>query len=327
MQHQQLAGSRCPVCLSTSTAPALRKDGVLLLRCADCHLRFCAEEPEAAPLEALYDETYFTGGGAGGAGYDHYLADERTHRRQARRYLHRLEHLGLRPGRLLDVGCAAGFFLDEARRAGWDAHGIDVSPWAAAHAREHFGLDVRCESLLAASPAAPFDVVTVFNVFEHLPTPHAAADRLARLVRPGGHLLIETWDADSVFARLCGRRWHQYSPHYVPYYYTRASLARLFRPGLWHTVEYGPWTKWISVQRACAVVAHDVPTAPLRRLVGAVGHSPLGALELPYSLGDLVLLTLRRRTDRPSRRSLAPGVPAYGTRERRPLTAATPARP
>jgi SAM-dependent methyltransferase len=315
---------RCPVCLSQAVHPALEKDGAPVLRCEDCHLRFCASEPDRAALDRLYGESYFTGGGDG---YEHYLQDEATHRRQARRYLRRIERLRVRPGRLLDVGCAAGFFLDEARRAGWQVTGVDVSPYAVRHARDVLGLDVRRGDFLTVElPATGFDLVTAFNVFEHLPDPRATAERLARLVRPEGFLLIETWNADSLAARLLGTRWHQYSPRYVPYYYTRQSLETLFRRAVWRTVAFGRWAKWISVERACAVLAHTLPSRGLARMVRALGDGRLGGLELPYALGDLVLLAMQRQPERRRvRPSIDRGLPAYISRERRrPGAAATP---
>jgi SAM-dependent methyltransferase len=313
LQHSP---QRCPVCLSQTVRSALQKDGVPILRCEDCRLRFCPSEPDRAALARLYGEAYFTGGGDG---YEHYLQDEATHRRQARRYLRRIARLGIRPGRLLDVGCAAGFFLDEARCAGWQVTGVDVSPYAVRHAREVLGLDVHRGDFLAVDlPPNGFDLVTAFNVFEHLPSPRATADRLARLVRPEGFLLIETWDAESLAAGFLGARWHQYSPEYVPYYYTRRSLERLFGRAVWRTVAYGRWAKWISVERACAVLAHTLPTPRVARMIRAVGDGRLGALELPYALGDLVLLAMQRQPDRRrARPSVEGGLPAYISRERR----------
>src|SRR5205807_2536757 len=95
--------------------------------------------PEGNKLEALYSAEYFT---EGGAGYPGYIADERTHRHQARSYLKKIGRLGARPGALLDIGCAAGFFLDEARRRGWDVRGCELSEYAQTYARDTLALDV-----------------------------------------------------------------------------------------------------------------------------------------------------------------------------------------
>jgi SAM-dependent methyltransferase len=110
-------------------------------------------------------------------------------------------------GKLLDVGCATGFFLDEARQAGWDVRGCEVSEWAATYAREHFRLNV----VMAPFPTPllgpeQYDAVTFLNVFEQLPDPHAAERVLRDLVKPGGLLALETWDVDARCADV-GHKW------------------------------------------------------------------------------------------------------------------------
>ena len=212
-----------------------------LWECRSCRLVFSVPVPGSVELPELYSEAYFTGGGPGYVGY---LNDEATHRTQARRYLARLAREGQLRGRLLDVGCATGFFLDEARRAGWDVAGCEVSGYAAAHARNGLGLDVQCAPLLETSyPPASFDVITFFNVLEHIPEPRAVAERVHALLKPGGLLVIETWDRDSLAARAAGRRWHQYSPPFVVSYFNRRSLACLFGPDRWHLARYRPVPK------------------------------------------------------------------------------------
>src|SRR5438105_1315272 len=94
-----------------------------------CRLLFRAQPPDDEAIQDIYDARYFRDqpGDSDRHGYADYLADESLHRANARRRIHLLSAHTRRPGRLLDVGCAAGFFVDEAGRAGWDASGIDVS--------------------------------------------------------------------------------------------------------------------------------------------------------------------------------------------------------
>jgi SAM-dependent methyltransferase len=289
-------GRSCPVCGSSDVADAFAKHDWMVRHCRACGLRYRAEplDPHALPL--LYGEDYFT---TGGAGYGDYVGEGETHLRQARRYLRLARRLGAGGRRVYDIGCAAGFFLAEARRAGWAAHGCDVSDYAARHAREVLGLDVEAVPFLeAAERPGGYDLVTVFNAFEHLPDPVAAVEKLGRLVRPGGYLLIETWDADSMVARAFGPRWHQYDPRYVPFYYTRRSLGHLFTPREWRLAHFGRWAKWISVGRAAEIVAQNTPGA-LGRGIGRLSRGLLARLEVPYALGDLVMVAFQRRDAAP----------------------------
>jgi 2-polyprenyl-3-methyl-5-hydroxy-6-metoxy-1,4-benzoquinol methylase len=106
-------------------------------------------------------------------------------------------------GRLLDVGCAFGTFLRLAAERGWEPHGVEVSRYASALAREGTGFDVFTGDL-EDYPAAPggFDLVTFWDVIEHVCRPRANLATAFRLLRPGGLLLLTTDNFDGLVARL-----------------------------------------------------------------------------------------------------------------------------
>ena len=94
--------------------------------------------------------------------------------------------------RLLDVGCATGFFLEAARTAGWTVQGIESNPYQVDFARRN-GLDVRHETIEETTlPAASFDAITLFEVIEHVRQPVAILEKVAELLRPGGMAFIYT---------------------------------------------------------------------------------------------------------------------------------------
>lgn len=269
------------------------RHGAPIRRCATCRLAFAPAEPAPGELPALYAASYFRGDSGH---YGDYVAEEPAHRRQARRYLRRLAAAGRRGGRLLDVGCAAGFFLDEARRAGWSTRGIEVSEYASARARGLLGLDVLTSSFVDAPLGGEqFDVVTFFNVFEHLPNPRAVEARLARIVAPGGLVLLETWDSESLVARLLGARWHQWDPRFIPYYYSRRSLGIIFEPARWRSLRWAPAAKWISLDRGLEILGRVSHSTVARRLLDRASRGPFGRVDVPYFAGDLVLAWYERR--------------------------------
>jgi 2-polyprenyl-3-methyl-5-hydroxy-6-metoxy-1,4-benzoquinol methylase len=243
----------------------------------------CLEpEPPGDSLLETFQDSYFRGGHSDG--YRDYLAIEPAARRQARSYLETVAQLDPGGRTLMDVGCAAGFLLAEAEAAGWQVSGVEPSSGMAREARRRITGAVTVGDLatLPASTAA-LHVVTMVNVLEHLTGPAEVAARLAQLVRPGGILLIETWNAKALVARLLGGHWHQWSP-LVPYYYTRHALHALLGQSFWE-VRWRHVAKWIPLARGADIVAPGVA-----RRLGRAGN-----LCVPYFTGDLVVSCWRRQ--------------------------------
>jgi len=132
------------------------------------------------------------------AGYD-------EHTPEVRMFQAALDRLGqfLSPGSLLDVGCAKGLFLDLARKRGWNVQGVEISHTTAAFARQEFGLQVFTGVLEEAHfPANSFDVVSLWDLIEHLDNPFGFLRETARILKPGGIVLILTPNHDSLITRM-----------------------------------------------------------------------------------------------------------------------------
>jgi SAM-dependent methyltransferase len=104
-------------------------------------------------------------------------------------------------GKLLDVGCAYGFFLDEARRYGWQVVGLEPDLGQAAWARRHLGLPVLADLESQELEPHSFDVLTLWDVIEHIEDPHSFLKRCHTLIRPGGVLLLKTPNAEGLMKR------------------------------------------------------------------------------------------------------------------------------
>jgi 2-polyprenyl-3-methyl-5-hydroxy-6-metoxy-1,4-benzoquinol methylase len=226
----------CWACGSDTVRPTDRLAPAPYLRCADCGLTF-APERLAAELRALYDEGYFTDY-AHGEGYDAEPRQRRWENRLRVRFVRRYAERG----RLLDVGCAKGGFLAAAQEADFEVRGVEPADAAAAAARGR-GLDV-VTGTLDDMPLVPgsLEVVTLWHVLEHIPDPLETLRRLRQELVPGGHLLIEVPNAESVVAEREGGRWH---------------AAEV----LYHVSQYGPRSLRALVERAGFTVL-DVHTFP-----------------------------------------------------------------
>jgi 2-polyprenyl-3-methyl-5-hydroxy-6-metoxy-1,4-benzoquinol methylase len=288
--------SRCNLCDTPIAANAVVfvKDGYEIARCPSCGLLFRRHLPEPAEVRRLYEEDYFraASGETTGAGYLDYLGDEDNHRRNARRRLDLLAPL-VAPGRVLDVGCAAGFFLDEAGRRGWSALGIDVAPDPAAWGREELGLEIVVGQFLEARLPGSFDAITMWDYLEHTLDPRAELERAASLLRRGGILGLSTGDAGSYAARVSGPRWHLLTPRHHNFYFTKPTLRRyLEQEGLELVASKYLWSFY-----SVAYVAHKLQTMSGNKLVtqGAdLFRRRAARVALPINLFDIVTVLARK---------------------------------
>jgi len=162
-----------------------------VVRCNGCGLIRTNPRPDAAWKERFYDTRY--NGYLESQARDFLYAPEPSRLLGYHRLLRFLQPRIPKHATLLDVGCAAGMFVKEARDRGLDATGCDYSEAAIAYGKEHFGVNI-IQSVAEAIdvPDNQYDVVTILHVIEHLPTPLNVLRELRRVLKPGGLLLLET---------------------------------------------------------------------------------------------------------------------------------------
>ncbi|MBF0525069.1 MAG: methyltransferase domain-containing protein [Deltaproteobacteria bacterium] len=175
----------CPLCGHGAFRELLKKSGRQLVHCRSCGLvRQFPMFPEAVRLACWQGETRLP---SGRTFVEHYQQGEVWRRELANLRLDQLRERHFDGGKLLDVGCATGIFIDEARKRGFQVQGIDISSTLAGYGRHHYGLDIREEDAAAASlEKGSFDVVTVFDVFSTMRSPLAALQNIHSLLKPGG---------------------------------------------------------------------------------------------------------------------------------------------
>jgi len=190
-----------------------------IVQCTNCGLvyanpRWTSEELESA-YEAVEDETY---------------VNEREGRELTfRKHLASLEkYSGPGNGRsLLDVGAYIGVFVEVAAAAGWDASGIEPSNWAVTQARKR-GLRIYQGTQDAQEiNGQQFDVVTMWDVIEHVADPASELRKSYNLLKPGGWIAVHTMNIDSLTARLLGRRWPWLMDMHLTYFSQKTLAAML----------------------------------------------------------------------------------------------------
>lgn len=277
----------CLVCGTTQGAdPVL---GVLA-RCRSCGF---VTWPEALSrdVEAIYDEHYFTR-----VDYPDYVGNESSLRRSMQRHLRQMARCGRLEGSLLEIGCAYGFFLDEARRHFRRVMGIDVAASAVERARERFGVDARAGRFLEMDfDGERFDAVCLWDTIEHLPRPDHFLGKIRTLVRPEGRLYLTTGDLSSLNARLRGASWRQIHPPSHLHYFSRKTIRGLLERVGFKVVGFETAAYYHTVHNVLASVAlrEGLPARLARSLLGGVGDKPARRLGVWVNLGDIMFVAAR----------------------------------
>jgi 2-polyprenyl-3-methyl-5-hydroxy-6-metoxy-1,4-benzoquinol methylase len=214
----------CLVCAAAGSRSKLAVGGYSIVKCISCGFEWVDPRPSAEQLSTFYgDERYFAGCEAGYADYE---AEEPGHRRLARRRLAWMERR-LPSGRLVDLGCGPGFFVDEAARRGWSAWGAEISA-PMRHRAAARGLRVlAADDERGLAELTPLDAVTMWEYVEHVLDPAAELSRAAGLLRPGGVLALSTPNVAHRLASSDPARWPEYKPPAHLSFFDATTLSRL----------------------------------------------------------------------------------------------------
>ena len=268
----------CQLCGSEQSSLMFEESPFRVVRCASCALVFVTPRYEPAALRKIYTETYWKSDKPREQGYADYAADEELYLKTFRKRRQLLPQLAQGKLRILDVGCAAGFFLRVAAEMGHDVQGVEPSAAIATNAQKHLGRDAvhvgTLDDLPEGDPRfAPesFDLVTMWDVVEHVPDPQDLLRRARELLKPDGTLVIETQNVTSSFARLLGKKWHHYKHAEHLYHFNPSTVKTLLEQGgfevVRNTASYGG--KYVSlsfiVERAARL--HPVVSFLLKPLV------------------------------------------------------------
>jgi len=200
------------------------------------------------------------------------------------------------PGRVLDIGCYLGVFLDVARQRGWQTVGVEPSAWAAERTRQRGHEVINAPLRLSNLSPESFDLITLWDVIEHLHDPLGQLREIHGLLRPGGTFALTTMDTGSLYAKMCGGAWPWYMRMHL-YYFTRGTLARMLEEAGFEVLEIERAKRIVSLryflEKAGAVLR---PAEPLMDLLAV----PFGSIYVSVDFGDNIILLARRRPANPA---------------------------
>lgn len=212
----------CPICRRrTNEVQQWTKNGFRYVRCGNCGLIYINPQLSDEAVADIYSNVLYE---QKSARLDLLLPNLETYKS---RLLEKFEKFK-KSGCLLDVGCFKGFFLYSASQRGWRAFGTEVSESATRFARTQLGQQVQMGDLLHMTwlEQFRFDVVTFFDVIEHLSRPFLYLKKAHDLLREDGLLYVETPNYNGLPRFVLGKKWTIFHSLHR-YYFTPKTMAAM----------------------------------------------------------------------------------------------------
>lgn len=267
--------SRCPMCFSRShvavTRLKSRSRPFQVVQCRDCGLLRTDPWPILEDQSLLYGEGY--------APYRESHKADRPIRRRRWTLKDPYEFAPYGGRRLLDVGCGSGEYLQRMRRLGWTVFGMDMSAAAVRLAHERHDLSVWVDTLPSERlPAAAFDLITGWQVIEHLDRPRQALACLRRALAADGQLALTTpnhagWSARYFAGDWIGLDLPRHLIHFTPYSLREMLLAEGFQIVRQATVRQSSWIRHSARQSGGKWSQSLLRNGMLSRIVGWLAHA------------------------------------------------------
>ncbi|PQV57273.1 methyltransferase family protein [Sediminibacterium magnilacihabitans] len=209
--------STCLVCGSTDREFNIQLDGMAIYQCKSCSLAYV--DPFPVYAGDVYEQTYFN---KSLVSYDS-MRDYRIKRFGMERI--RLIKKYVQKGKLLDIGCGVGWFLEAAKTEGFEIYGQEISKELGEYTQEKLGITVFSENL--AEIKETFDVITMFDLLEHVMDPVKLIEQSKRLLNEGGIIVVFTPNYDSLGIQLLKEHSSLVCPPAHLTYFTKQSVEKL----------------------------------------------------------------------------------------------------
>ncbi|MCW3084991.1 MAG: methyltransferase [Bacteroidetes bacterium] len=226
--------TNCPICNLTHFNPFLvcidntvSRETFQIIQCNSCGFKFTNPRPEEKELGKYYKS-------------EEYVSHSNTKKgfinstyQSVRKYtlLKKLQLISkfYKTGKILDIGCGTGEFLNTCKNAKWQTLGIEPDDDAREMAIQNYGLDVKGEEELKNLPDASFDIITMWHVLEHVPKLNERIDELKRLIKSKGVIIIAVPNCNSLDAKVYKENWAAYDVPRHLYHFTPNDMETLFK--------------------------------------------------------------------------------------------------
>lgn len=280
-----MVNNNCNLCGSADSRFLFTKNQYPIVRCRECGLTYAIPD-ENICFQDYYNEGYFRGDKTK-YGYTDYYSEREYIRYNFNRYWKKAKQY-INSGRVLDVGCATGLFLECAGR-GWQRYGLDISEYASKIAQDTIGPTIeRCHLLEAPWPSEAFDLITMWDVLDHLPNPMENLFKCNRLLRKGGILILNVGDISSFFAKICGKRWYIMIPPTHLYFFNKRTIMAMLKKAGFKILKIERSGKRVPLKLIFFRLSYILDNALINAFFRYMLRSRLGNIKIYYNFYDVM---------------------------------------
>jgi 2-polyprenyl-3-methyl-5-hydroxy-6-metoxy-1,4-benzoquinol methylase len=222
---------------------------------------------------------------------DDYLKTEKFRKLLLKEHLDIVEQFK-KSGKILDVGCFAGYFLELANERGWKSFGIEPSVWASKEAKKR-GVTIIGKTIEGTKlPPETYDVITLWDVIEHLPNPHEVMTILGKSIKKGGYIAMGTPNIASLFAKVLGAK----CPFLIRMHlilYSPRTLERLCKEHGFRVVYIGSYARVFPISYILDRI--QIKNKPLQKIKRGFAQLPvIGDIPIKLRLGDSFVMVAQK---------------------------------
>lgn len=278
IEHQRY--TICPVCDADRIEDRYVVKGYTISWCATCDGFFVRQILTIEELNAFY-----------AAQEDDYVYDCAQNLKNLRYYYGILREIievrRPRRGRILDIGCSAGQFLE--MMVGWERHGTEIIPKQAAIARNVLGDTIHVGPIEDYPQRENFfDVITLQDVFDHFIDPRANLERCFRMLKPGGLIVIKVHDIRCLYARLSGARFYAIDPPGHLFFFSRKPLSLMVQRAGFTFLEHRHIAQKLYLKTIFYRLARGGRQSLPHRIYRLLEGSRLGNISIRKNLHDII---------------------------------------
>ena len=267
------------------------KNGYLIWNCNEHSYRYAQIDNKANHVSKVYNDDYFF---KSNAGYPNYL-DEKDILYKHGVYCAKLINKYTKPGSVLDVGCAAGFILKGFEDMGWKCTGIEPNATMGSYGRNELYLDIKTGSFEDFVTDQRFNMVSLIQVISHFYDIEKAIENISKLLQPNGIVFVESWNMDSITARLFGKHWHAYNPPSVINWFSDKSLIKFFKNNKFDLIDSGYPFKQLNLKHAISILEKSPPISLINRKILDSLKNSFGNIVINYPPIDLKWYIFRKQ--------------------------------